>query len=362
MKTNFSFVLLIICGFLFASSCSQSTVSPTETSTATVEIPTETSVPTVPPTETSTPKPTLDAALEPVHGILELADGYHPNPLIKPLLFGGKIDLSAEFGDEACEGFVESAADMAIDWGGGGFLRIFFLPDKPANSSLAIKDPQGSWYCSDDSFETLNPAVDFENALAGQFKIWVGGEAEGQTGLGKLYFTQVEDIDPGDLDFSGAVQGEKLNRDAPAKTAEISLIEGFSPDPMVIEMVAGGVVDHNLALEFPMQIADLGDSGFTHPEPDVRLHWQGSGYLKIFFVADNGIDTVLFIGDPNNMDNQNDARDYEGVIYEDPLLEFMSSFNGVYNIWVNSFSPSVLVPGKLYITSSTEFFPGNPGD
>jgi len=251
---------------------------------------------------------------------------------------------------------------LAIDWTDGGFLRIFFIPDKSANTSLAIQDPQGNWHCEDDSFETHNPALDFKKTLAGRYSIWVGGEAANQKDLGKLYITQIEEIDPTDLNFSQSVQNEKIQRAAPALTTEISLEEGFSPDPMVIELVAGGPVDLNLALEFPLQGAKLGDHGFTHVEPDVRLHWSGSGYLKFFFVADNGVDTFLFIGDPNDMDNLNDTREIYGVVYEDPLLEFMSTFNGIYNIWVPSFSPSVLVPGKLYITSSTELYPGNLGD
>lgn len=128
MKIKFSLLTVTMFSFLLIESCNQTTAipNPTETSTATIAIQTETSVP---PNGTPIPVPTVDAALEPVHGVLELADGYHPNPLIKPLLYGGDIDLAAEFEDLPCAGFVESAPDMAIDWSGGGFLRIFFLPD-----------------------------------------------------------------------------------------------------------------------------------------------------------------------------------------------------------------------------------------
>ncbi|MBC8505708.1 MAG: hypothetical protein ISR58_18950 [Anaerolineales bacterium] len=315
-----------------------------------------------PPTLTDTPMPALDPSAEPVHGVLELSNGFRPNPVIQPLLYGGTLDLATTPGDSVCFGFAEPAPDFAIDWAEGGFLRIFYIPDKAGNTSLTIQEPQGNWHCQDDTYDTPNPTIDFEEAPDGRFNIWVGGEEANQKDLGKLYITQVEEIDPADLDFSNSVQDAKLQRDAPARAAEIELVEGFTPDPMIIEMVAGGLVDQNLAKEFPLQGADLGEYGFTHVEPDVRLHWRGSGYLRIFFVADNGIDTFLFVEDPNKMDNLNDVRMYEGVIYEDPLLEFMTTFDGVYNIWVHSFSPSVLVPGKLYITTSTELLPENPGE
>ncbi len=317
---------------------------------------------TAPPTATNTPEPTLDAAAEPVHGELDLSNGFRPNPVIQPLLYGGSLDLGTAPGDSTCTGYAESAPDLAINWTDGGFLRIFFIPDKPKNTTLTIQDPQGNWHCEDDSFDTENPSLDFQDASTGRFSIWVGGEGVNQKDLGKLYITQVDEIDPTDLDFTHSIQGKKLQRGAPARTTEINLVEGFTPDPMVLEVVAGGPVDLNLAKEFPTQGAKLGEYGFTHVEPNVRIYWQGSSYLRIFFVADNGTDTMLFIEDPNAMDNLNDTREFYGVIYEDPFLEFMTTFNGTYNIWIPSFSHSVLVPGKLYITSSTELYPGNLGD
>ena len=358
MKSKLLFFCLLAICVINLTACNISADLPAQ-DTQTPSVPTATSPP---PTATATPEPALDPSAEPVHGVLELAHGFRPNPVIQQLLYGGTLDLGKTPGNSTCSGYAESAPDLAVDWADEGFVRFFFIANQPANTSLTIQDPLGDWHCADDSFDTLNPTIDFDTANTGRFNIWVGGQEPDQKDLGKLYVTQVEEIDPTDLDFSTSVQGKKLQRDAPARTAEINLIEGFSPDPMVIEMVAGGPVDLNLASEFPVQSFDLGDEGFTNAEPDVRIHWQGSGYLKIFFVADNGVDTFLFIKNPNAIDNLNDTREYYGVIYEDPLLEFMSTFNGTYNVWVPSFSHSVLVPGKLYITSSTDLYPGNPGD
>lgn len=354
MKSKFVFFVIFCLILVSVTACSSSTAQ-VEENTPTPPPPTETSLP---PTETNT----LEPSTAPVHGVLELADGFRPNPLINLIHFGGSLDLISHIENESCVGFVESGPDLGIDWSGGGFLRFFFLSNDSANTTLAIQDPDGNWHCGDDSFDTLNPTVDFEGAPAGRFTIWVGGESAGETDLGHLYITQVKEIDPTDLDFSNAILDVKFQPDAPPRTAEITLAEGFAPDPMVIELLAGGQVDHNRASEFPTVSFEIGVWGFTHAEPDVRINWQGSGYLRIFFVADHGENTLLHINAPNLIDNLNDGREYDGVIYEDPLLEFNTTFNGSYNIWVNSFSPSVLVPGKLYITTSTELHPGNLGD
>ena len=49
--------------------------------------------------------------------------------------------------------------------------------------ALLVNDPQGNWYCNDDSGSgNLNPVVDLENPVEGQYDIWIasgGADTEG---------------------------------------------------------------------------------------------------------------------------------------------------------------------------------------
>ena len=75
--------------------------------------------------------------------------------------------------------------DVRLNWSGSSqLLRIFFqAANANGDTALLVNDPQGTWYCNDDSGSgNLNPVVDLENPGEGQYDIWIasgGADTEG---------------------------------------------------------------------------------------------------------------------------------------------------------------------------------------
>ena len=100
---------------------------------------------------------------------------------------GGSVDASALGG--GCTGWVSTNADYRVYWSGGfGTLRFFFVGD--ADSTLIVLGPDGVLRCSDDSFGSFNPTVDFPSAQPGAYHVWLGSFAQGSTALGTLTVTE----------------------------------------------------------------------------------------------------------------------------------------------------------------------------
>ncbi len=106
---------------------------------------------------------------------------------------GGSVDVS--YLGSGCAGFASSQPDIRVNWDGFGFLRIFFVSDSGEDTTLIINGAESSWNCNDDSFETVHPSVDYDDAGSGQYDIWVGSYSEGFI-TGTLYFTEISSNNP----------------------------------------------------------------------------------------------------------------------------------------------------------------------
>jgi hypothetical protein len=136
----------------------------------------------------------LDTEAEPNYGATEVVGGFEPDPQGLAVEAGGDIDVSAYLGGD-CAGFVTAAPDVEITYTGspGGLLRFYFLADEEgADTVLVINDPTGEWWCSDDSFDTFNPTIDFLPAADGVYDIWVGTYSSGELIPGTLAITELD--------------------------------------------------------------------------------------------------------------------------------------------------------------------------
>ena len=64
------------------------------------------------------------------------------------------------------------------------------------DTTLLISDANGNWYCSDDSYGTRNPTIDFSNAPEGRYDIWVGTFAQDRSAPATLHVTELESSHP----------------------------------------------------------------------------------------------------------------------------------------------------------------------
>lgn len=171
------------------ASTTSSTVPATTTSTST-----STSTSTIAATTTSTVTTaplTLDYSRPANFGEFVLDTGFEPDPAQYDATSGGAVNAAYLGG--GCYGFASVSPDLKITYSAGTYpLRFYFIPDTPgADTVLLINGPDGSWYCNDDSWGTLDPTVDFADPLGGRYDIWLASIGPADAHQGTLYVTEV---------------------------------------------------------------------------------------------------------------------------------------------------------------------------
>lgn len=115
----------------------------------------------------------------------------------------------------------------------------------------------------------------------------------------------------------------------------VELSAGFTPDPHVVQITAGG------STHLGACGAEL--AGFVSVAPDFDLYWSGqSGRLTI--AAESSADTVILVSDPNGNWLFND--DHNGL---NPAVVIQNPAEGLYDIWVGTWG-SDTAPARLIIT------------
>ncbi|MCA9910648.1 MAG: SH3 domain-containing protein [Anaerolineae bacterium] len=189
------------CGSLpVVAPTSQATALPPQTTTTATATPMTTGTPAVTATGTLgliiTPNinltlaivPTLNYSLPPNYGSTALTSGFVPDPSTVGITAGGPVNVSYLGG--GCSGFATSAPDFSVNYTSGAFpmLRFYFVGN--GDTTMVINAPNGSFYCVDDSFGTLNPTIDFNTPSSGRYDIWIGSYAQGAFVSGTLYVTE----------------------------------------------------------------------------------------------------------------------------------------------------------------------------
>lgn len=166
---------------------------PTATSTlASTATATATTAATATATATATLMPTMAATLNfslpPNYGSTSLTSGFVPDPHSVAITSGGSVDVS--YLGSGCNGFATSAPDYSVNYTSGAFptLRFYFIGS--GDTTMIINTPGGSYLCSDDSFGTLNPTIDFNTPSSGRYDIWIGSYQTGAFVSGTLYVTE----------------------------------------------------------------------------------------------------------------------------------------------------------------------------
>jgi hypothetical protein len=117
---------------------------------------------------------------------------------------------------------------------------------------------------------------------------------------------------------------------------QIDLWAGFTPDPYVRNITAGGT--HNL------ERCGLNAAGFVTVRPDFDLYWNGAS-SQLTIAVEARADAVLLINAPDGSWWYSD--DYIGT---NPAVTFFNPQEGLYDIWVGSYDGSRRNPGRLIIT------------
>lgn len=123
-----------------------------------------------------------------------------------------------------------------------------------------------------------------------------------------------------------------------ANYGEVTLESGFTPDPHVIALRAGG--------SLPASRARSDCRGFITSAPDVRLHYT-AGSLPLIISVAAASDTTLVINAP---DGSWLCDDDGGVSGSNPSIRINDPDGGRYEIWVGTYRAGASQPARLHIS------------
>ena len=117
-----------------------------------------------------------DVSLDPTFGEVALVTNFQPDPHRTTLSAGGpnQVDMPDTRTGGTCRGFFANAPDLRLQFTDGdlGFPLSFYV-ESGADTVMAINGPDGVWHCNDDTVD-LNPVINFDTPLGGQYDIWIG--------------------------------------------------------------------------------------------------------------------------------------------------------------------------------------------
>ena len=257
------------------------------------------------------------------YGQVTLTSGFQPDPHSVTLTAGGDIEASTV--DSDCVGMIARRADFTLRYREAGELPLIISAASDGDATLAIRAPDGQWYCDDDSGGGLNPQVRFQAPRDGRYQIWVG--------------TFGEEPMPAVLSISELDQRPDFTLN-PAYGA-IDLVSGFQPDPHTVGIQAGGELDAS-AMGVP------GCMGWVARAPDYRVNWTaGSGALPLVFSVAAEADTTLVINDAEGNWVCDDDGGNNGL---NPAITFSNPVSGQYDIWVGTYAEGGLQPSTLNVS------------
>jgi hypothetical protein len=258
----------------------------------------------------------LDYSLPSNYGSAELTAGFVPDPYNVDLQAGGDVDVNEAVGQN-CRGYATTAPDFDVTYEAGSF-DLYISATSNGDATLVVNAPDGSWWCDDDSAGSLNPGIRFDDPMSGRYDIWVGTYSEGAPEDATLHISE--------LGFGGEFTGgTQLDPSLQSNFGEVSLEGGFTPDPYLVDLVAGG----NLEAE---SAADQSCRGYVTQAPDFELTFE-PGALDLFISALSVSDTTLVVNDPMG----NWVCDDDGSEGVNPGIRFENPQAGVYDIWVGTY-------------------------
>ena len=274
-----------------------------------------------------------NVAAVPTYGTVNLSAGFTPDPQIRSVTAGGNNYTTLA----GCNAYIHAAApDLDLNYTAGSY-GLTIEARSGTDVTLLVNAPDGSWYCDDDGGDGTNSALTFSSPMSGQYNIWVG-TYRAQSGTlpeAQIYITELGGGAGGGYTSSGAGLDWSLN----PNYGTVNLSSGFSPDPYMRSISAGGAV----------AVPDYGAGcrGYASTAPDLDLNYTAGGYQLNIYAKSNQ-DVTLIVNAPDGSWWCSD--DAYGT---NPHVNFSNPQSGNYNIWIGTYRSSGTMPESvLYISEA----------
>ena len=133
--------------------------------------------------------------------------------------------------------------------------------------------------------------------------------------------------------------GGGLDYNAAPNYGTLSLNAGFTPDPQVVSLRAGGDIDS--------QTLSSSCRGYITRQPDVRLHYSAGSMLPLIISVAASSDTTLVVNGPDGSWYCDDDGGVNGL---NPAVSFNSPQSGRYEIWVGTYQAGYSQPAQLHVS------------
>ncbi len=278
-------------------------------------------------------------------GSTTLAPGFTPDPHTVSIVSGGSLNVSSMNLGDGCVGYATQQPDYIVTLTSNS-SRLRFYVEGEGDTGLIVGAPGKRFSCNDDEVG-LDPMVNFDNAQAGQYNVWVSSYSDGESIASTLYVTELEYLPNSDgLGSIGTGDFLEIGGDD-SFFGRTTLAPGFTPDPHTVSVTSGGSID--------VSTLELGTScvGYATARPDYILDYARDGSMLRFYMEGDG-DTALIINAPDGSWHCND--DSYGTV--DPTVTFEGAMSGQYDVWIASYSSGTNISGTLSITELNSNRPG----
>ncbi|WP_127105448.1 hypothetical protein [Pararhodobacter zhoushanensis] len=222
-----------------------------------------------------------------------------------------------------CRGYTDLSAPDLVMTLDAAEPMISLYARSETDLVMAVRAPDGSWSCNDDSFE-LNPGLSFTDAQPGEYLVYVGAYMSDVTGEYNLYASMGSPNWGGAVPAGGSMAPDSLNVTAEPTVGTLSFGPDTLLDPRIIFDIEASTTE-----AFGM---GTGCAGFISPsQPDLVIDAQsGLPQLMIYMVGD--VDSTLAVVGPDGQIYCND--DFEqlnpGVMIPNPQPGPYAVFAGSY--------------------------------
>ena len=135
----------------------------------------------------------------------------------------------------------------------------------------------------------------------------------------------------------------------PPSFGSVTLNSGFTPDPHVRNLTAGGAIE---ARRFRSDCR-----GYIANPPDYSVYYS-AGSFPLIFSVDSDRDTTLVVNGPDGRWHCDDDGADSPL---NPMLRFSNPQSGRYDIWVGTYSSGSGVPATLFVSELGEHTRGSSG-